>query len=113
MKEQQLTFGDMVKERRLQLCKTIRDLATELEVSAAYLCDIENGNRTAPIKLLKNFKERLRITEDEENDFYDLAYASHNTCAPDLIQFLIANKEVRSTLRTIIKENEKNLKNLN
>ena len=65
-----LQFGEFVKERREQLQKTLRGFATEVGISAAYLCDIENGNRKAPEKFLDNFAKSLDITDAEElNNF--------------------------------------------
>ena len=95
-------FGDFMKQRRLELKIRLRDMASSLAISPAYLCDIEQGNRQAPVKLIKRMAELLQISEDEMVDFEDLAYQSHNTCAPDIIQYLIANPEMRKEIRSII-----------
>lgn len=42
------TFGTYLKGRREALGMSIRGLAAELKVSAAYISDIEKGNRYAP-----------------------------------------------------------------
>ena len=98
-------FGKYVKHRRLELKLTICDLAEKVAISPAYLCDIENGNRIAPKKVLTDLKKELKILPEHELDFEDLAYMTHETCSPDLIQYLIASKEARSALRHIIENN--------
>ncbi len=98
------SFGEFIRQRRLELDMKIKTIAVCLQVNSSYVCDIEKGNRHAPITLLKQMIEMLNITEDEEQDFIDLAYVSHNTCAPDLIQYLITNKEALSALRIAIKK---------
>ena len=39
--------GAKIREARLKRGRTLRDVAQELGVSAAYLCDIESNNRRA------------------------------------------------------------------
>lgn len=97
-------FGKYVKHRRLELKLTICELAQKVAISPAYLCDIENGNRIAPKKVLTDLKKELKILPEHELDFEDLAYMTHETCAPDLICYLIASKEVRSALRLAIEK---------
>ena len=61
MNNSSLPFGEYVKQRREQLGKTMRGLAAEIEISPAYLCDIENGNRKAPERFLDRFVKALKI----------------------------------------------------
>lgn len=67
-------FGSFIKQRRLDLGLTIRDLASKLKISPTYLCDIENGNRIVPQKILNLLKKELQILPDEEIDFEDMLY---------------------------------------
>ena len=60
MKNNSLPFGEYVKQRREQLGKTMRAFAAEVEISPAYLCDIENGNRKAPERFLENSLRRWK-----------------------------------------------------
>ena len=74
MSSKNLPFGEFVKQRRESLGKTQKGFATEVEISPAYLSDIENGNRRAPDKYLARFASALNITsQDDLNDFYDMA----------------------------------------
>ena len=93
------SFGEFVRQRRFELNLKIALVASCLQVTPAYVRDIEMGNRHAPITMLQQMIDILDISEDEKQDFIDLAYCSHETCAPDLIAYLIANKSVRIKLR--------------
>lgn len=95
-----MTFGEYIKKRREALGKSIRGLAAELDMTPAYLSDIEKGNRYAPEKYLDRFVELLSITEVEElNDFYDLAGKSRNNNYPDLTEYIGKTDIARVALR--------------
>lgn len=101
MKNSSLPFGEYVKQRREQLGKTMRGLAAEIEISPAYLCDIENGNRKAPERFLDRFAKALKITDpDELNAFYDLAGVSQNGRHSDINNYIDALPSARMALRT-------------
>lgn len=101
MKNSSLPFGEYVKHRREQLGKTMRGLAAEIEISPAYLCDIENGNRKAPERFLDRFAKALKITDpDELNAFYDLAGVSQNGRHSDINNYIDALPSARMALRT-------------
>ena len=101
MKENNLPFGEYVKQRREQLGKTMRGFAAEVEISPAYLCDIENGNRKAPERFLEKFVYALAITDsDEINAFYDLAGVSKNGQHSDINTYIDALPSARMALRT-------------
>lgn len=99
------SFGEFIRQRRIELGYSARKIADFLEVTPSYVADIEKGNRHAPLTLLKKLATALLIEEELMSDFIDLAYLSHETCSPDLIQYLIASKEARSALRHIIENN--------
>ena len=96
-----LPFGEFVKQRRESLGKTIRAFAAEVKMSPAYLCDIENGNRKAPERFLKDFAIALGITNTEElNSFYDLAGVSKNGQHSDINGYIETLPSARMALRT-------------
>ena len=45
------SFGKFVRQRREELGMSVRTLASELELTPAYISDIEKGNRSAPKSL--------------------------------------------------------------
>ena len=67
------TFGQYLREKRETLGKSVRGFAEELGMTAAYLSDIEKGNRYAPRKYLDKFIEAFGISEEEKEIFEDLA----------------------------------------
>lgn len=101
MKNNSLPFGEYVKQRREQLGKTMRAFAAEVEISSAYLCDIENGNRKAPERFLEKFVKALEIKDSEDiNAFYDLAGVSKNGQHSDINTYIDSLPSARMALRT-------------
>lgn len=93
------SFGEYVKERRVALGKSIRGLASELDMTPAYLSDIEKGNRYAPEKYLEKIAELLCITGEDAYYFYDLAGKSRNNIYPDLVEYIDKTEIARAALR--------------
>ena len=94
------TFGKYVKERREALGMSIRGLASELKVSAAYISDIEKGNRYAPSQgKLDKLIEVLRIPEEYRVAFNDLASATHGFTYEDINPYLGREPHARVALR--------------
>jgi len=95
------TFGDFLKNKRLEKGINLRKLADLLNVAPAYMSDIENGKRNSPsndkmIKLIEVFQ----LNEQETNEMYDLAAQDRaNTVAPDISEYVMANDTVRVALR--------------
>ena len=101
MKGSDLPFGEYIRGKREQIGKTLRGFAGELDISAAYLHDIENGKRRAPEKLLGKRAELLGITEtDEVHHLYDLAGVSQNGQHADINNYMNEVPAARAALRT-------------
>lgn len=98
----EMVFGDYVRERRLQLGLSARELAIELGISAVYVCEMEKNRRCAPVdEKLERLTECLKLTSKEErNYFYDLAAKSKNTVSIDLPDYIMERDIVRAALRT-------------
>jgi len=100
-----LPFGEFVKQRRESLGKTQKGFAMEVEISPAYLSDIENGNRRAPEKYLKRFAEALAITTPEDlNEFYDMAGVSQKGQHSDINMYIDDKPSARRAFRTAMDE---------
>ena len=100
-----LTFGEFVKQRRESLGKTQKGFAMEVEISPAYLSDIENGNRRAPEKYLERFAKALAITTPEDlNEFYDMAGVSQKGQHSDINLYIDDKPSARRAFRTAMDE---------
>lgn len=101
MKKNYLPFGEYVRKRRESLKMTIRDFAEKVNISPAYLCDIEKGNRRPPEKYLEKFADILQIDDAEElNAFYDSAGMSKNGQHSDINNYIEGLPSARMALRT-------------
>lgn len=94
------TFGAFIKSKREALGKSLRSVAEELEMTPAYLSDIEKGNRYAPEKYLDKIVAALGFHGEELNTFYDLAGKSRNNNFPDLADYIGKTTLARVALRT-------------
>ena len=100
MENNHLSFGEYVKQRRESLGITSKDFAAKVEISPAYLCDIEKGNRRPPEKYLEKFADALQITNTEEiNRFYDCAGVSKNGQHSDINTYIDGLPSARVALR--------------
>lgn len=105
MSSKNLPFGEFVKQRRERLGKTQKGFAMEIEISPAYLSDIENGNRRAPEKYLKRFAKALEITTPEDlNEFYDMAGISQRGQHSDINTYIDDKPSARRAFRTAMDE---------
>ncbi len=93
------SFGKFVRQRREELGMSVRTLAGELELTPAYISDIEKGNRSAPKSKFDELRELLRISEAESTDFADLASATRNNQYEDINPYLGRQPLARVALR--------------
>ncbi len=106
MKRNQLPFGEYIKQKREEKGISLRGLAEKIQISPAYLCDIEKGNRQPPAKFLKIFAAELGILEDDElNAFYDLAGIGKNGQHSDINGYIEGLPSARMALRMAKNQN--------
>ena len=91
-------FGTYVRERRTELGITLRDLAERLNVSAAYMSDIEKGNRKAPVSHLEQMLIELAVEPEEIEFFLDLSGCTHSNW-PEINEYLASCKGARDAVR--------------
>ncbi len=92
------SFGKFIRERRELLGKTVRSFAKELEITPAYLSDIEKGNRYAPKAKLELMFQLLDLPEDQKQSFMDLASLTRGEFE-DIQPYLGKNHVARKALR--------------
>ena len=97
-------FGAYVKNRREKLGISLRDLALQLNVSPAYISDIERGNRPAPYAYLEQIIDILKVDQSEIEFFYDIANCTH-TNWPEINQYLSDKPNARKALRLAMQNN--------
>ncbi len=93
------SFGRFVRQRREEVGLTVRGMAGELEMSPAYLSDIEKGNRYAPTKHMDRLRELLRVSDDETQLFLDLASFNRDNQYEDINPYLGKQPLARVALR--------------
>lgn len=59
------TLGDILRDARLDLDLSLRDLAKKLDVTPSYLSDIENNRRVPSEEVLRSMAHTLRLDFDE------------------------------------------------
>lgn len=98
--QENLRFGDYLTKRRAELEISLRSLANKLDITPAYLSDIERGRRNPPeAPLLEKMAKELMIIGDEKDRMFDLAGKGRNEVSPDLPDYIMASDVVRVALR--------------
>lgn len=101
--ENNLTFGEFLKEKRKSQKISLRELAKLLGISPPYMSDIENDHRNPPDKTkLDKIAQLLNFDQDERNQLYDLAATSKiksYVVSPDLAEYIMGNEKLRIALR--------------
>lgn len=98
------TFGECIRARRIELNRSVRDVANAIGMSPVYLSDIERGIRLAPTgvnsrkKYMDNLIRELNIQPDELHAFYTMAEATSRRF-DDISSYLSRNPTARVALR--------------
>lgn len=99
-----MTFGEYLKQKRLDKEITLRGFAKLVDISPVYLCDLEKGRKAAPsMEVLQKMVSKLALNKEESERFYDLAaleQTAKNPIPKDLNAFLKDNRVIVSALRT-------------
>lgn len=100
MSIENVTFGEFIRQKRVEKAITLRKMANIMEYSPTYWSDIENGRRNPPgIAKLELICKQLDLTTEERNRLFDLAGDFVQVPPPDLNDYL-QNPSVRRALRT-------------
>lgn len=99
-----MTFGEYLKQKRLDKEITLRGFAKLVDISPVYLCDLEKGRKAAPsMEVMQKMVSKLALNKEESERFYDLAaleQTAKNPIPKDLNAFLKGNRVIVSALRT-------------
>ena len=93
-------FGSFLKSMRYNRALTMRDFANVLGISAAYISDLENGNRKPTINLLNKISSSLALTEEESKVMFEAFSYDRLQVCPDIVHYLLDN-DLIETLNTL------------
>lgn len=100
MNSSEQEFGDLITRKRADLGITLRGMAELLEITPAYLSDIEKGRRNPPDKpLLEKMAVELRLSEKDRDYLFDLAGRGRDEVPPDLPEYIKTTDIVKVALR--------------
>jgi transcriptional regulator with XRE-family HTH domain len=89
------TFGKALKEARLQMKKTLREVGDYAGLSVGYISDIEQGRKTAPdLETVRKLEDFLRV----ESNALVLLASEARTQRPSEIMQHIQNRPKLSEL---------------
>ena len=99
--EERRSFGSYLREKRLAKGITMRTICEALKVSLPYMSDVENGRRNPLDKeKLDQLMGILCLSQEEQQELYDLAGRGRDTVSPDLQDYIMDTDAVRIALRT-------------
>lgn len=99
------TFGQFVRACREEKGISVRGMASLLGCSAAYLSDVEKGNRYAPKKYLDEIFKVLGLPEEDKQNFLDLAGASRGFVFEDINSYFGQQPLARVAMRKAMESN--------
>jgi len=94
-----MSFGDYIKERRLNMNIKLREFADMIGVVPSYVSDIEKGNRNPTESYLEKIIKALKLSDGEKDTFYDLVGKARNEVSPDLNEYIQKTDIARVALR--------------
>lgn len=93
-------FGEYIAEKRKSREITLRGMAGKLDISPAYLSDIEKGRRNPPdLKMLEKIAKELSLDQVEIDAMFDLAGQAREGISPDLPGYIMNKPILRVALR--------------
>lgn len=97
------TFGEFLRDKRVHAEISLRGLAKHLNISAAFLSDVEHNARNPfDIERLRLISTLLSLSEEETNEMYDLAGKKRGAIPLD-VQEYISSEKLFDVLRDIRK----------
>ena len=72
-------FGKELKKIRIERDEVLRDMATKLDVTVAYLSAVENGNRKVPDSWVGTIARKYNLTEAEIVNLQEAAFENKNS----------------------------------
>jgi transcriptional regulator with XRE-family HTH domain len=93
-------FGAFLKTKRNEREIPIRLMAEEVGIKPGYFNDIESGRRTPiELELLDRIVEKLCLSDEDRQTFFDLAGKAREAAPPDLTGYINTTQKARVALR--------------
>lgn len=107
LKDEKYSFGELLREIRTAQKIAIRKVAKEVELTPAYISDIERGNNKPPKQeLIDGIANALNIQETEVRYYlYDLAAIERGGVSGDIAEYIMGNSNLRMTIRMAQRKN--------
>lgn len=104
LRKTEFVFGKYLRAVRVAQKISIRQLAKNVNKTATYISDIENGNNKPPEKkLLDNIILNLNINDYSPNilnNLYDLAARERNDIPADIKDYIMGNDVLLKIIRS-------------
>jgi transcriptional regulator with XRE-family HTH domain len=98
--EKMKKFGEFIAEKRKSREITLRGMAEQLDISPAYLSDIEKSRRNPPdLALLEKIAEVLNLSQEDKETMFELAGQDREEIPPDLPGYIMEKPTARKALR--------------
>lgn len=102
------TFGEFLRDKRVRAGISLRGLAKHLNISAAFLSDVEHNARNPfDLNRLRLISTLLSLSEEEMYEMYDLVGKKRGEIPLD-VQEYISSEKLSDVLRDIRKMHASN-----
>lgn len=107
LKDEKYSFGRSLREIREAQNIAIRKVAKEVELTPAYISDIERGNNKPPKQeLIDGIANALNIQETEVRYYlYDLAAKERGMVSCDMVDYIMEHSSLRLVIREAQRQN--------
>jgi len=97
------TFGDYLRDLRVQRDISMRTLAKELNMDVGNLSKIENGKMKPPMKerFIEDISDILKLSKDEKEKLIDISSHESGEYPRDIKEMLKEHSYIPVLLRTI------------
>lgn len=87
-------LGDFLRGLRMKDDISLRKMAADLGISPAFLSAVENGKKKMPDAWFALIPEKYNLTDNESDEFKDIAYESFETVELNFAKAKDANKKL-------------------
>ncbi len=100
MNDNKYTLGNYIADLRLMRSQQCADVAKKINISTAYLSQIEHGIRKKPNpQIISALVEALKLSFEEATTLFDLYAETTGNLPPDITEYLTGNSAVQRALR--------------